>query len=251
MRHQGWSQFANPFDGLTFWSYLSGRGKLILDPDYIRLNTFANEAERRSVISLCLMAGAPIIAADEYDTVFNTLSNYQNREILALNEDGFVGKPLTNDPTKEASQIWKGQMTNGDWVVGLFNRENAPLMRSIDFASLGFTKPAFVRDLWLHSDLGSMTSFEAEVAPHGCVVVKISKRKSGRTNAPEFGLQSDVYSEAQTLSFKSTTPVREFTTPLMVPNPPKRQLCIKRRFNSSQALPSRPSPSPRPFRRPT
>jgi hypothetical protein len=95
--------------------------------------------------------------------------------LLALNADGFVGKPLTNNPTKDSSQIWKGKMSNGDWVIGLFNRENTTKNRSINFASLGISGSANVRDLWQHKDLGRQSSFSADIPAHGCVVLKVSQ----------------------------------------------------------------------------
>lgn len=172
-RREGWSQYANAFDGLIYWSYLAGRHKLILDPDFIRLNTFANDDERKSVVSLCLLAGAPVTVADQYNSIGNSLWIYQNPELLALNTDGFVGQPLTNDPTNEMSQTWKGQMSNGDWIIGLFNRESEARTRTIDFTTLGLRGRAAVRDLWQHRDLGLMNSYRATLPPHGCVVIKI------------------------------------------------------------------------------
>ncbi|MEI6948641.1 hypothetical protein V9K67_15715 [Paraflavisolibacter sp. H34] len=169
----GWSVYANALDGLTYWSYLAGKGKMILDPDFLRLNTFASDDERKSVVSACLMAGAPVTVADQHHTIGNSLWVYQNAELLALNQDGFVGHPLTNNPTRDSSQVWKGQLSNGDWVVGFFNREDKPRTRSIDFASLGLKGSAAVRDLWQHKDLGRQAFFTAEVPAHGCVVVKI------------------------------------------------------------------------------
>lgn len=120
------------------------------------------------------MAGGPVSVADQYNTIGNNLHFYQNTEMLALNADGFVGKPLTSDPTNVSSQIWKGQMSNGDWIVGLFNRENTAQTRSINFSSVpGISGNATVRDLWLHSDLGSMSSYSASVPAHGCIILKI------------------------------------------------------------------------------
>jgi len=169
-----WSQYDNAFDGYTYWSKLSGRNKLILDGDFIRLNTFSNDNERKSVISLNLIAGGPVSVSDQYNSIGNNLWLYQNTELLALNQDGFVGKPLTNDPTNSASQIWTGQMSNGDWIVGLFNREGSAQTRSINFQTqLGFSGSASVRDLWQHSDLGSMTSYSASVPAHGCLILRI------------------------------------------------------------------------------
>jgi hypothetical protein len=178
-RLPGWSQYGDAFDGLTYWSNVAGRNRVVLDPDFLRINTFANDDEKKSAVSLCLMAGAPVTVADEYGTIGNNLWVYQNREMLALNSDGFVGKPLTTDPTDESSQIWKGQMSNGDWIVGFFSREKDVRNRSIDFGSLGLTGDASVRDLWQHKDLGLMHSYSAWIPPHGCVIVKISELKRG------------------------------------------------------------------------
>jgi hypothetical protein len=130
------------------------------------------------VLSLNVLAGGPIAVADEFDSIDGHLWAYQNRELLALNADGFVGQPFSNDPSDEKSQLWKGQLTSGEWVVGLFNREEKPLKRGIDFArDLGLKEKAQARDLWKHLDLGAMGSFQAEIPPHGCVVLKVSSKK--------------------------------------------------------------------------
>lgn len=172
-KREGWSPYANPADGLTYWSYIAGRGRMILDPDFIRINTFANDDEKMSVISLSLISGGPVTVSDQHDTIGADLWLYANREMLALNHDGFVGKPLTNDPTREDSQIWTGQMSNGDWIIGLFNREASPRTRRIDFASLGIEGQAHVRDLWAHENLGPMTEFSADIPPRGCRILRV------------------------------------------------------------------------------
>ena len=180
-KREGWSVYANAADGLTYWSHATGRGRIILDPDFIRLNTFANDDEKRSVVSLCLVAGGALTIADQHDTIGNDLWLYANREMLALNHDGFVGKPLTHEPTDEASQIWTGQMSNGDWIIGLFNREDTPRQRGISFSLLGIDRPAEVRDLWAHENLGMMSSFEAEIPPRGCRILRVVPPGNGRT----------------------------------------------------------------------
>jgi hypothetical protein len=92
VRRDYWSQWANAFDGYIYWSYLSGRGKVILDGDFIRLNTFETDHEKKSVISLHLIAGGPLAVSDQFNTIGNNVSYYTNPEMLALNQDGFVGK---------------------------------------------------------------------------------------------------------------------------------------------------------------
>lgn len=115
--------------------------------------------------------------------------------MLALNKDGFVGKPLSNDPTNVNSQIWKGQMSDGDWVVALFNREDTPQSRSINFSTeLGISTPATVRDLWEHSDLGSMSSYSENIPAHGVTVLRIgdlTDNDSTYTNTGEIEVGED------------------------------------------------------------
>lgn len=59
------------------------------------------------MISLQLMAGGPIAVADQYNTIVSgDLKFYQNEELLALNKDGFVGKPLSDD-------LWNAKIKYG------------------------------------------------------------------------------------------------------------------------------------------
>ncbi len=173
-RFYNWSQWANAADGFTYWSYLSGRDRVRLDGDFIRMNTYATDVERRTVLSMHLVAGAPIAVADRYDTIDGHLWVYQNEEMLALNADGFVGQPLTNDPTNEDSQIWTGRMSNGDTIVALFNRESTPRTRSLSFSDIGVEGEAPVRDLWQRAPLGAMGAISVELAPHASLVLRIA-----------------------------------------------------------------------------
>ena len=172
---ENWPQYSNPFDGFIHWSRLSGREKIILDGDFIRLNTFESDYEKESCVSLNLMAGGPVTVSDQYNTIGNNLKFYTNDEMLQLNKDGFVGKPLSHDPKNNDSQIWYGQMSNGDWIVGLFNRENTPQVRSILFSRLGIDGTMQVRDLWKHTDLGEKNQLMVTLEPHACLIVKLTK----------------------------------------------------------------------------
>lgn len=172
-RFPEWSQYSTAFDGYTYWSHIAGRDSVDLDGDFIRLNTFDTDNEKRSVVSAHLIAGGPVSIADQYGTIGDDVWLYQNDEMLALSRDGFTGTPLTNDPTDEQSQVWAGQMANGDWVLGLFNRETDVRTRGIDFAVLGVAGEVCVRDLWQHADIGSMSSLSVDIPPHGCLIVKL------------------------------------------------------------------------------
>jgi hypothetical protein len=173
-RFSVWSQYENPMDGFAYWSSISGRDSVLLDGGFIRLNTFKNHNEKRTVISAHLMAGAPLSIADQYNTIGEDVGFYQNSEVLFLNADKFVGKPLSNNPNDERSEIWTGQMSNGNWIIALFNRSETTRTRTIPFSSLGITEPINVRDLWQYGHLGKMKELTADIPPHGCLMVKLA-----------------------------------------------------------------------------
>jgi len=148
-----------------------------MDGDFIRLNTFGSDAEKESVISLQLMAGGPVAIADVPGDSFanSDLKFCQNEEMLALNKDGFAGKPLSDVLNSTNSQIWYGQMTNGDWVIGLFNREDSKQFRSVKFSDLGIEGKMKVRDLWKHADEGEADNLNVELEAHACKIVRLTK----------------------------------------------------------------------------
>ena len=165
----------NMFDGFTYWSHIAGRDKVILDGDFIRLNTFSTDAEKETVVSLQLMAGGPVTVADQYTTIGDNVKFYQNTELLELNKDRFVGHPLSDKLNDPNNQVWYGQMSNGDYVIGMFNRDDNARSVSVDFSELGISGEWKVRDLWKHADEGSASSITASLPAHGCKIVRLTK----------------------------------------------------------------------------
>lgn len=170
-----WPNCMNMFDGFTYWSHIAGRGKVILDGDFIRLNKFDTDAEKQSVISLQLMAGGPVTVADQYYTIGDNLKFYTNSEILALNADRFVGKPISDNLNEQNTPVWYGQLSDGNYVIGLFNRDDRSNSISINFSDLGIAGEWQVRDLWSHTDEGAMSHITATVPAHGCKIIKLTK----------------------------------------------------------------------------
>ncbi len=170
-----WPNCMNMFDGFTYWSHISGRDNVILDGDFIRLNKFDTDAERETVVSLQLMAGGPVTVADQYNTIGGNLKFYTNSELLALNTDKFVGKPLSDKLNDKNNEVWFGQMSGGDYIVGLFNRDDSSRTYSLDLSTLGISGEWKMRDLWRHADEGTVTAISATVPAHGCKIVRLSK----------------------------------------------------------------------------
>ncbi len=176
----GWSEWNNTFDAMINYSDITGTNKIILDGDVIIAHSFETDSEAEAAVSLSIMAGGGVGMADMPEKLADWAWVYKNREILGLNKEGLIGKPLskvtdTADSPHSSSQIWIGRVKSGDWIVGLFNREDTAGGRTIDFKTLGISGKANVRDIWMHKNLGSMSSITLRVEPHGVAMLRISK----------------------------------------------------------------------------
>ncbi|MFC3883943.1 CBM35 domain-containing protein [Bacillus songklensis] len=179
----GWSQWANSFQGFTGFSDIGGRSSMILDGDFLRLNTFSGnfaENEKKTTLSLYTLAGSPIAIADQYDTIGDNYKYYQNTELIEFNKMGLVGKPIYKSAAhygesneSRDSHRWVGQLPDGSWVVGLFNRNDESKAFDFNFKEeLGIEKGQ-VRDVWAHKDLGIQSSHSMTLEPHDSVVLKV------------------------------------------------------------------------------
>ncbi|MDY6373743.1 MAG: DUF5116 domain-containing protein [Bacteroidales bacterium] len=176
VKHDIWPTYYNAFDGFIHWSDLSGKNKnnMILDGDFTRLNTFSDDNERKSCISLQIIAGGPVAVADRYNTIGNNLWLYQNRELLALHNQNFIGHPLSTDVGSAKSQIWIGKTDECDYILALFNRADGAKTVNVDFKEVfGFDSPVEVRDLWEHRDLGKMSSVSVSIPRRGCMIYRL------------------------------------------------------------------------------
>ncbi|MGG3571040.1 TIM-barrel domain-containing protein [Bacillus gobiensis] len=190
-----WSQWANPFQGFTGFADISGRGSMVNDGDFLKLNSFKGryaEDEKKTAISLFTMAGSPITIADQYDTIGDNYKYYQNPELIELNKLGFVGKPIfysnkhyKNNVSRD-SERWAGQLPDGSWVVSLSNRSDTSKGLSIDFKKdLGIKEEAFTRNLWEHKDLGYRTMYSEMLEPHDSTVLKLIPKNNKKVYQTE------------------------------------------------------------------
>lgn len=186
-KKEGWPQYGNAFDGFISFADIGGRNQMILDGDFIRLNTLANDTERKFQVSLFIMAGSPIAIADQFDTIEGSAWVYQNSELLDIHNQGFVGKPISyNIFDSNNSSRWIGQMPDGDWIVGLFNREDVSQKRSIHFEKeLGMDNGSHkIRDLWLHSDFENKGSeYVINLDPHASQILRIPNKVNPKYEA--------------------------------------------------------------------
>ena len=170
--HVGWSKNLHPT-------------KLTPDEQYTHISLWC-------LLSAPLLIGAPVERMDEF-----TLSLLTNDEVLAIDQDA-LGKSArlvskqggdvdlenvrpgrdTQKRTLARGQVWAKELEEGTRAIGLFNTGNEPMKVAADFSELKLTGPQVVRDLWRQKDLGTFEGkFEADVAPHGVVLVKLSPAK--------------------------------------------------------------------------
>ena len=111
-----------------------------------------------------------------------------NTDVLAINQDVTPqGRPVVaNDST-----AWARFMTDGSVAVALYNEQDTAQTIGLDFAKLGAMTPAPIasasswgpatkatmRDLWTHTDNGTVTGKIApmSVLPHQTIVVRLTK----------------------------------------------------------------------------
>lgn len=135
--------------------------------------------EQYTHISLwCLLAaplliGCPIEQLDDF-----TLGLLTNTEVLEIDQDP-LGRQADRVVDGDDYQVWARELEDGSRAVGLFNLDAYEFRKvRIDFAAMGLDAGSYrVRDLWRQKDLGVFSGgFEAEVPPHGVVLVRLWKK---------------------------------------------------------------------------
>ena len=144
------------------------------------------DAEYRSHFGLwCLLAAPLMIGCDVCEMTDLARELLLNRELIAVNQDplgaqGFrVGQM---DYAHETMEVWAKPLADSSIAVGLFNLgEKSPRRIPAAWETIGLhdRRPCRVRNLWTGEDLGVFTgSFYAEIAPHDCLIVRMTPVRS-------------------------------------------------------------------------
>lgn len=149
------------------------------DPDMLEVgNGGLTDVQYRSHFSLWAMMAAPLIAGNDVANMSpETRAILLNRDVIAVNQDP-LGKQGHRIAKNGDLEVWSKPMSDGGRAVLLFNRSTKTARIGTDWTALGL--PASVRmqvrDLWAHKDLGAIARrFEAVVAPHGVVMVRLKR----------------------------------------------------------------------------
>jgi alpha-galactosidase len=147
------------------------------DPDMLEVgNGGMSATEYRTHFTLWSMIAAPLIAGNDLRNMTPEIKALlTNKEVIEVDQDR-LGKGGQRIAQNGDTEVWSKPLEHGEYAVAFFNRGENQSEVSISWAAIPFGDKAHVRDLWTHEDLGSVaTGFAAKVAPHGAVLIRISK----------------------------------------------------------------------------
>jgi alpha-galactosidase len=149
------------------------------DPDMLEAGKLANVNEDRAHFAMWAIMAAPLIAGNDIRSMSTaTRDILTNAEIVAVDQDplGSQGRLVASPGTN--LQVWSKTLSGTNVrAVALFNRGASPASITVQWSALGLTATsASVRDLWLHSDLGSFDqSYTASNVPaHGVAMLRVT-----------------------------------------------------------------------------
>jgi alpha-galactosidase len=176
-KNGGWTgRYADASYGLPGLAQYAGPGHWN-DPDMLEVgNGGMTDTEYRSHFSLWAIMAAPLVAGNDLRSMTQATKDIlTNADVIAVDQDplGIQGKPISSSTTLE---VWSKRLSgNQSYAVILFNRTAAAASITVTWSSLGITSSSVtVRDLWSHTDLGSIaTQYAATVPSHGVMMLKV------------------------------------------------------------------------------
>jgi alpha-galactosidase len=147
------------------------------DPDMLEIgNGGMTDDEYRAHFSLWAIMAAPLIAGNDVRTMAGaTRDILTNRDVIAVDQDSLgVQGTLVEEQSPEL-QVWMKPLADGSRAVVLLNRSALQTVIAASWWRLRVYRPAHVRDLWSHTDLGTFSDhFSATVPAHGAVMVRVT-----------------------------------------------------------------------------
>jgi alpha-galactosidase len=158
----------HPFAGPGHWN----------DPDMLEVgNGGLTIGESRAHFSFWALLAAPLMAGNDLRAMSAEIREIlTNREVIAVDQDalGMQGRKVRDNGPQE---VWMKPLADGSRAVILFNRGTEAGDVSVSWEDIGLAPggKVLVRDLWKQTEAGSFAGrFEAKVAPHDVVMVRIT-----------------------------------------------------------------------------
>jgi alpha-galactosidase len=140
------------------------------DPDLPGLGRDASSAdEYRAFVGLWTVLAAPLIAGNDMrnmDAV--TRGILTNRQVLGVHQDE-LGRPGRRLHREGDLDIWVRPLSDGGWVILLYNRGETELPAKLEWTELGLPPRGslLLRDLWTSRNIGrERGGYATTLAPH-------------------------------------------------------------------------------------
>ena len=145
------------------------------------------EAERQSYATLWAIESAPLYSGDDLTKLDSYgLKLLTNDEVIALDQAGHPAKPVSQTTNQ---QTWYARNPDGSYTVALFNLGSEAADVTADFADLGISGSAAVRDLWQHKNLGRVSGhLMASLPPHGSRLFTFTPSRQGADPGTPLGV---------------------------------------------------------------
>ncbi len=147
------------------------------DPDMLEVgNGGMTDDEYRAHFSLWAIMAAPLIAGNDVRAMSPaTRDILTNSEVIAVDQDSLGIQGTLVSERNPDLQVWMKPLKDGGRAVVLLNRSALQSVISASWWRLRIVRPARVRDLWRHADLGTFSDhFSATVPAHGAVMVRVT-----------------------------------------------------------------------------
>ncbi len=158
----------------------------VMHPTRLTPNEQYSHVSIFSLIASPMLIGCPIERLDPF-----TLNLLSNDEVIAINQDP-LGKAARLILEKDGFQVWKRELENGDYALGIFNiggygktpqsffrwGNEQPKTFTLNFNEIGLVGNFKVRDVWRQKDLGAFKGNISTLIPHhGVMMFRLKKNK--------------------------------------------------------------------------
>jgi hypothetical protein len=172
-----WDRILLAIDWNAYLAAYSSQGHYN-DMDMMQVGRGLTAEEDKSHFSMWCILSSPLVLGNDMTTISQATKDIlTNAEAIAVNQDttGVQGHLVSDNGA--GLQVWakalNGKLSKERAVV-LFNRSAAAATMSVKWKDLNLVGAASVRDLWQHSDLGTLDSmYTATVPSHGAVMLKV------------------------------------------------------------------------------
>ncbi|KAJ3298829.1 hypothetical protein HDU79_005201 [Rhizoclosmatium sp. JEL0117] len=152
-------------------------------------NGHMTDEEYRTHFTVWAALKSPLLLGHDIRTMGqNTFDVIGNKEIIDINQDP-LGKAAFFRARIENVYLWVGELSNGDRLLMVVNARENPVNAQVSLSSLVSTKEerllsasweVYVRDLWLHEDIGLFSNVVPmrNIPAHGVRILRL-QRKGG------------------------------------------------------------------------